>query len=126
MQVTSNLNMSQQGKLFKQQYYRNINTLSLCRRVLLSRNGQFEHVQQWKWLKQLYYRKLNTLGSEGQCYFQVISNLNMSQQCKFFKQIYYRNINNFSLCRPVLLSGNVQSEHVATEERVQTTILSEH
>jgi len=27
---------------------------------------------------------------------------------------------------PVLLSGNVQSEHVAAGERVQTTILSEH
>jgi len=27
---------------------------------------------------------------------------------------------------PVLLSGNVQSEHVAARESFQTTILSEH
>jgi len=31
-----------------------------------------------------------------------------------------------SFCRPVLLSGNDQSEHVAAGESVQTTILSEH
>jgi len=49
----------------------------------------------------------------------------MSQQCKWFKQRYYRNINNLSHCRPVLLSGNFQSEHVAAVEIVQTTILSE-
>jgi len=30
-----------------------------------------------------------------------------------FKQLYYRNINILSLCRLVLLSGNVQSEEVA-------------
>jgi len=36
-QVTSNLNMSQQGILFKQRYYWNLNTLSLCRPVLLFR-----------------------------------------------------------------------------------------
>jgi len=43
-----------------------------------------------------------------------------------FKQRYYRTINTLSLCRPVLLSGNVQSEHVATREMVQPKILSEH
>jgi len=43
-----------------------------------------------------------------------------------FKQRYYRNINLLSLCRPVLLSGNVQSEHVAVGESFQTTILSEN
>ena len=37
----------------------------------------------------------------------------MSQQWKGFKQRYYRNINSLRLCRPVLLSGSVQSEHVA-------------
>jgi len=50
----------------------------------------------------------------------------MSQKRKFFKQGYYRYINNLSLCRPVLLSGNVQSEHVAAVEKSQRTILSEH
>jgi len=47
----------------------------------------------------------------------------MSQQGKEFKQRYNRNINTLSLCRPVFLSGNVQSEQVAAGERVQTTIL---
>jgi len=37
----------------------------------------------------------------------------MSQQCKGLKQRYYRNTNTLSLCRPVILSGNFQSEHVA-------------
>jgi len=50
----------------------------------------------------------------------------MSQQGKVFKQRYYRNINNLSLCRPELLSGNVQTEHVAAGEIFHTTILSEH
>jgi len=50
----------------------------------------------------------------------------MSQQGKNFKQRYYRNINTLSLCRPVLLSGNVQSEQVAVEESVHRTILSGH
>jgi len=49
----------------------------------------------------------------------------MSQQGNGFKQRYYRNFNTLSLCRPVLLSGNVQSEHVAAREIVQTKILSE-
>jgi len=40
----------------------------------------------------------------------------MSQQWKGFKQRYYRYLNILSLCRPVLLSGNVQSEHVAAGE----------
>jgi len=42
-----------------------------------------------------------------------------------FKQRYYRKLNTLRLCRPVLLSGNVQSEHVAHGESIQTTILSE-
>jgi len=46
----------------------------------------------------------------------------MSQQWKLFKPRYYQNLNNLSLCRPVLLSGNVQFEHVAAVERIQTTI----
>jgi len=49
----------------------------------------------------------------------------MSQQGKVFKQRYYRTFNNLSLCRPVLLTGNVQSERVAAGDRVQTKILSE-
>ena len=61
----------------------------------------------------------------GQCYFQVTSNLNKSEQEKFFKQRYYRNINTLILCRPVLLSGNDQSEHVTAVERFQRTMLLE-
>jgi len=49
----------------------------------------------------------------------------MSQQWKVFKQQYYRNFSTLILYRPVLLSGNVQSEHVAAEVRIHTTILSE-
>jgi len=30
-----------------------------------------------------------------------------------FKRSYYRNINTLSLCRPVLLSGNLQSDYFA-------------
>jgi len=36
----------------------------------------------------------------------------MSQKWKVFKQRYYRNLNTLRICRPVPLSGNVQSEHV--------------
>jgi len=50
----------------------------------------------------------------------------MSQQGKGFIQRYYRNLKNLSFCRPVLLSGIFQSEHVAAGERFQTTILWEH
>jgi len=49
----------------------------------------------------------------------------MSQQVKVFKQRYYRKVNVLSLCRPELLSVNIQSEDVAAGESVQTTILSE-
>jgi len=52
--------------------------------------------------------------------------MNMSQQGKEFKQRYYRNLNTLRLCRPVLLSGNLQTDHVAAGEMVQTTVLSEH
>jgi len=50
----------------------------------------------------------------------------MSQQGKGIIQQYYRNINSLSLCRPELLSGKNQSEHVAAGENVRKTILSEH
>ena len=50
----------------------------------------------------------------------------MSQQGKLFKQRYYLNFNKLNMCRPVLFSGNAQSEHAAADEIVQTTILSEH
>jgi len=50
----------------------------------------------------------------------------MSEQVKWIRQRYYRNINNLSPCRPVLLSGNVQSEHVAGGERIKTKILMEY
>jgi len=36
-----------------------------------------------------------------------------------FEKRYYRNINSLSLSRSELLSGYVQSEHVAEEEIVQ-------
>jgi len=49
----------------------------------------------------------------------------MSQQGKVFEQRYYQYLNNLSLCKPVILSGNVQSEQVAEVESVQTKILSE-
>jgi len=42
------------------------------------------------------------------------------------KERYFRNINILSLCRPVFLSGNVEFEHVAAGESVQTMILSKH
>jgi len=35
-------------------------------------------------------------------------------------------MNTLRVCRPGLLSGNVQSEHVAAGEIVQSRILSEH
>jgi len=66
--------------------------------------------------------KLTLEDSVGQSYFQVTPNVIMSLQGKGFKQRYNRNINNLSLCSPVLLSGNVQSEHVAAVESVQRTI----
>ena len=40
----------------------------------------------------------------------------MSQQWKGIKQRYYRKLNTLSFCRPVLLSGNFQSEYVAAGE----------
>ena len=40
----------------------------------------------------------------------------MSQKGKGVKLRYYRNFNTLSLCWPVLLSGNFQSEHVAAGE----------
>jgi len=43
IQVTSNLNMSQQFNVFKQQYYWNFNNLNFCRSVLHSGNVQSEY-----------------------------------------------------------------------------------
>jgi len=53
--------MSQQGKSFKQRYYRNVYTLSLCRPLILSGNFQSEHVAAGKVFQQRYYRNLNKL-----------------------------------------------------------------
>jgi len=69
---------------------------------------------------------LTLQASVGQCYFQVTSILNMSQWGKVSVKRYYWNINTLSLCRPMLLTGNFQSDHVAAEEVFQTLILSEH
>jgi len=49
----------------------------------------------------------------------------MSQQGKCSNKRYYRNLNTLKLRRPVLLSGNFESEHVAAGEIVQTTIISD-
>jgi len=53
--------MSQQGKDFKQRYYRNNNSLSPCRRVLLSGIVQSEHVAEGENFIQRYYRNFNNL-----------------------------------------------------------------
>jgi len=53
--------MSQKGKLFRQRYCRNLNTLSLCSPVLLSGNLQSEHVAAGEVFRQQYYRNLYTL-----------------------------------------------------------------
>jgi len=42
-----------------------------------------------------------------------------------FKQRFYPNIHTLSICRTVLFSDNVQSEHITTGESIQTTILAE-
>jgi len=47
----------------------------------------------------------------------------MSEKWKVFKQRYYHDFKTLSLCSPLLLSGNLQSEHVAAGESVETTIL---
>jgi len=47
--------------MIKQRYYRNINTLRLCRPVLLSGNLQSEHVAAGKVFNLRYHRMLNTL-----------------------------------------------------------------
>jgi len=52
--------MLQQGKVFKHRYYRIINNLSFCRRVLLSGNVQTEHVSAGE-RDQRYYRNINNL-----------------------------------------------------------------
>jgi len=49
----------------------------------------------------------------------------MTQQGKGFKKRYYRNINTLSLGRPVIISGNVHSEHVALGVIFHRTLLSE-
>ena len=75
--------MSLKGNIFNQGYYGNINTLSVCRPVLLSGDVQSEHVAAGEMVQKRYYRNINTLASVGQRYFQVTSNLNMSLQGKF-------------------------------------------
>jgi len=42
-----------------------------------------------------------------------------------FKQRYNRKLSSLFLCRPVLLSGNLQSEQVAAAWMVQETVKSE-
>jgi len=53
--------MSQQSKLFKQRYYRNLNNLSPGRSVLLSGYYKSEYVAAVQRLKQGYYRNINIL-----------------------------------------------------------------
>jgi len=45
---------------------------------------------------------------------------------KGIKQRYYEKIYTLRIGTPVLLSGNVQSEHFAAGENFQATILSNH
>jgi len=47
--------------VFRQLYYRNINTLSICSQLLLSDNAQSEHVAAVEMYKQRYYRNINNL-----------------------------------------------------------------
>ena len=47
--------------MFEQRYYRNLNTLRLCRPVLLSGNFQSEHVEAGENFEQQYYRNTNNL-----------------------------------------------------------------
>ena len=94
--------------------------------MLLSGNVQSEHVAAGESDQSNDNKGILTLqDSVCQCYFQVTSNLNMSQQGKGFKQRYYRKLKTLNLCRPVLLSGNVQSEHVAAGKVFKRAILSE-
>jgi len=79
--------MLQQGKYFKQLYYRNLNTLSLSSPVLLSGNVQSEQFAAGESVHiNDIIGPLTLLVSVDQCYFQVTSNLNMSQQGNGFKQ----------------------------------------
>jgi len=70
--------------------------------------------QQLEGFKQRYNGKLSIFSSVGQCYSQLTPNVNRSQQLEGFKQRYNRELSALFLCRPVLHSGNVQSEQVAT------------
>jgi len=81
--------------------------------------------QQGKFFKNDIIGTLTLKASVGQSYSHVTSNLNMSQKGKVLKKRYYRNISTLSPCRPVLLSGNVQSEHVAAGTVFKQTILTE-
>jgi len=108
--VTSNLNMSQQGKVFIQRYYRNHNNLSLCRQVLLSGNFQFEHAATGERFKQRYCRNMNTLKLSRPV---LLSDNVQSEHVglgEWFQTTILSELNTLSLCRPVLLSGSVQSE----------------
>jgi len=53
--------MSQQGRLFKHRYYRDINNLSQCSPVLLSGNVQSEYVAAGEVVQKRYYRNIDTL-----------------------------------------------------------------
>jgi len=51
--------MSQQGKSFKQRYYRNINILIVCRSLLISGNVQSENVAAVERNQKRYYWNFN-------------------------------------------------------------------
>ena len=53
--------MSQQGKVFKQRYNRNMNTLRICSKMLFSGNVEIENVATGERFKQRYYRNIKTL-----------------------------------------------------------------
>jgi len=57
--------MSQQGKWFKQRYYRNINNYVSLGQCYFQLTSNLNVSQQGKWTKQRYYRNINFLSFCG-------------------------------------------------------------
>ena len=90
--------------------------------MLLSGNVESDSRSSWKVSNNDIIGKLANFSSVGQCYSHVTSKLNRSQQLEESKLQYNRKLSSLFLCRPVLLSGNVESEKVAAAGTVQATI----
>ena len=90
--------MSQKGKCFNQRYYRNINTLSLCRPGLLSGTNQSEHVEAGKNFKQRYYRNINNLSScrpmllSGNIQYEYVASEKMVQTTIISEQEQFKTL----------------------------------